>query len=398
MTDALWITPDYPWDRETVGGVFYQTQARALARSGVAVTVVSPTPWAPWPLRIHPRWRRYADTPDAGRDQGVEVVRARYPALPGEPRWAIPDRLMARATMGVRGAWRGARLVHGHSAVTGLAAWRVAARTGLPLALTFHGSDLNTWPERNPGSVPNLRAAIRAASLVIAVSPALAERVETLAGVEASVLPLGSDHASIAGSAIPRGEARQALDLIDDRIVVLFVGNLVDAKGVRELADAIRPMGDRFLAVFVGDGPMVGYGRDDPEGERSLQYRGAVAHRLVATYMCAADVLVLPSRGEGLPTVLVEAGSVGLPVIASAVGGIPGLIGDQRGTILPDVSSDSIVAALTSFERDRSMAAAMGLRLRDYVRREHDVDINAERLRELYHSVSSAPTTPSEAS
>jgi teichuronic acid biosynthesis glycosyltransferase TuaC len=255
------------------------------------------------------------------------------------------------------------------------------------LALTFHGSDLNTWPERNPRSVPDLRAAIRAASLVIAVSPALAERVMAMAGIEATVLPLGSDHRAIAAVAMSRDEARETLRLVDDRIVVLFVGNLVDAKGVRELADAVRSMGDRFLAVFVGDGPLAGYGVDDPAVGPCLQFRGLVAHDVVARYMSAADVLVLPSRREGLPTVLVEAGSLGLPVIASGVGGIPGLIGDRRGTILPEVSSASIAAALAAFERDRSTAATMAHRLRDHVHAEHDADINAGRLRDLYRSV-----------
>ena len=103
--------------------------------------------------------------------------------------------------------------------------------------------------------------------------------------------------------------------------------------------------------------------------------------------MSAADVLVLPSHREGLPTVLIEAGSVGLPVIASAVGGIPELLADGRGTILQDVTAEAIAAALTAFETDRSTAAAAAARLRTYVLTEHDVDTNAERLLHIYQSV-----------
>jgi teichuronic acid biosynthesis glycosyltransferase TuaC len=102
--------------------------------------------------------------------------------------------------------------------------------------------------------------------------------------------------------------------------------------------------------------------------------------------MSAADVLVLPSYREGLPTVLVEAGSLGLPVIASAVGGTPELLGADRGTILDEVSPAAIGAALDRFELQRSAATEAAARLRDHVLLEHDVDTNAGRLLEIYRS------------
>jgi teichuronic acid biosynthesis glycosyltransferase TuaC len=108
---------------------------------------------------------------------------------------------------------------------------------------------------------------------------------------------------------------------------------------------------------------------------------------MVARYMSAADVLVLPSYHEGLGTVLVEAGSLGLPVIASAVGGIPGLIGSDRGVLLDEVSSAAIGAALNEFEGGRSAANAAAERLRTFVLAKHDVDLNAERLVEIYQSL-----------
>jgi teichuronic acid biosynthesis glycosyltransferase TuaC len=385
VTGALWVVEGYPWAGHPVAGVFYQTQAQALNRRGIDVTVASPTPWTPWPLsRLRPRWRRYASAPTIATDRGVTVIRPRYLTLPGEPSWAIPDRLIARAVFHERETWRHARVIHGHSAVTSLAAWRLARRTGLPFVITFHGGDLNSWPDRHPDRMPDLRAAAREARAVITVSAALAARARAITGVEAVHLPLGSDHRSLAALAMPRADARAALGLPDDRIVVLFVGNLLAAKGVRELADAILAKGGGFLGVFVGDGPERGYGGSDPRDPACLEYRGARPHEEIAPYMSAADVLVLPSHSEGLPTVLVEAGSLGLPVIASAVGGIPALLGDDRGTILRDVSAKTIEDALGTFEHNRSEAEAAAARLRDFVHAEHDVDLNAGRLLEHY--------------
>jgi teichuronic acid biosynthesis glycosyltransferase TuaC len=387
MTDAVWIVEAYPWDEKPMAGVFYQTQARALARRGLNLTVACPTPLAPWPLpHLETQWRRYAAAPRAALDEGVRVVRPRYLGVPREPRWACPDQLMARAAWRARDAWAGASLIHGHAAMPGLAAWRLARRTGLPFVLTFHGGDLYTWPDRRPDRVADLRTAAREARAVIAVSAALAARAREVTGVDAIHLPLGSDHRSISALALPREVARAQLGLIDDRVIVLFVGRLVAAKGVRELVDAILARGDRFLGVLVGDGPERGYGGADGRSASCLRYPGLQPLNAVARYMSAADVLVLPSYSEGLGSVLVEAGSLGLPVIASAVGGIPGLIGEDRGVLLDEVSSGGIGAALDAFERGRSAASAAAARLRAFVLAEHDVDTNAGRLLEIYRS------------
>jgi len=335
------------------------------------------------------RWRHYAAVPRAANDEGVEVVRPRYPSVPGEPRWALADRLIERAAWSERSAWAGANLIHGHTAMTGLAAWRLGRRAALPLVLTFHGGDLNVWPGENPHRLEDLRTAVGDASAIITVSAALAARLKSLTGVTATVLPLGSDHRSLRALARPRDEAREILGLHDSRIIVLFVGNLLASKGVRELVDAIVITGDRLMGVFVGDGPERGYRADAARRARSVQYRGAVPHEEIPMYLSAADVLVLPSHREGLPTVLVEAGSLGLPVIASAVGGIPDLLGDDRGTILRDFSSAAIAEALVAFESNRSAAAAAADRLRDFVHSEHDVEMNASRLLSLYAEIAS---------
>jgi len=387
VTDAAWITPGYPWDEEPVGGIFFRTQAQALARLGLAVTVLSPTPWAPWPLaRLRVRWRHYAAAPRSLDEEGVAVVRPRYPNVPGQPSWALPDRLIARAVWRARADWKGARLIHGHSAVHGLAAWRVARRAGIPFVLTFHGSDMNVWPDEHPDRRADLRMVVREAAAVIAVSASLAERVHAVTGVAAVHLPIGCDHRSLAGSAVPRREARRLLDLAEDRVVVLFVGSLVPAKGARELADAIVDLGDPFLGVFVGGGPEAGYRTDDPAAHGRLVYRGERPHEDVVLHMSAADVLVLPSHSEGLPTVLVEAGSLGLPVIASAVGGIPELLAGDRGAILPRPSAEDISAALRAFMADRAAADSAGLRLQAHVLEAYDVDRNAAKLLACYRT------------
>ena len=375
----------YPWSDEPADGIFYQTQAQALVRLGRSIAIECPTPWAPWPLsRIRPRWRSYSRAPKDALDGMVRVIRPRYLNIPGEPSWALPDRLIARAGWRSRASWVGARVIHGHASVTGLAAWRLARRTGLPFVLTFHGSDINTWPREHPERVADLKTAVGESSAVIAVSAALAKRVFDLTGVVPLHLPLGSDHRALAAGGLARPDARRALGLPADRVVVLFVGNLLRAKGIRELADAILGLGTPYLGVFVGGGPEAGHGTHDGRAAGLLEYVGPRPHADVVRYMSAADVLVLPSQTEGLPTVLVEAGSLRLPVIASSVGGIPELLGDDRGAILSEISAEGIMAALRTFVGHRDEAEQAAERLRELVVETYDVDRNAAGVIECY--------------
>jgi teichuronic acid biosynthesis glycosyltransferase TuaC len=392
VTDVVWLTSSYPWSLDAVSGIFFRTQAQALARTGLELTVVAPVPAVPWPLsHVRRRWRAHARAPRDERDGAVHVVRPRFPNVPGQPRWARPDRFIADAAWRMRGQWAGAWLIHGHYSLVGLAAWRLARRTGLPFVLTFHGSDLNTWPERHPDQLDDLRTAASEAAEVFVVSDALAGRLRSLTGVDATVLPIGSDHRAIAASVRPRLQSRQLLDLPADRFVALFVGRLVREKGVREFVSAVLSLGGPFLGVLVGSGPEAGFGADDPRAAGHLIYAGARPHDEVVQYMAAADVLVLPSLAEGLPTVLVEGGSVGVPIIASAVGGIPALLAEGRGSVLAEVTAEAISAALSARLGNPSAGNAAAARLRTHVLTYYDVDRNAAVLAARYRSAAGRP-------
>jgi len=395
MTEVAWLTSSYPWAEEPVGGIFLRAQALALVRAGQRVSVVAPVPAAPWPLpRLNPRWRAHARAPRLQQDGAVLVARPRYPNVPGQPSWAAPDRFIAGAAWRDRRHWSGAALVHGHYSIIGLAARNLARRAGLPFVLTFHGSDINTWPSLHPERLPDLRAAVREAAAVFTVSRALADRVRDLTAVDATCLPIGSDHREIAAAKLPRDEARRRLGIADDRFVVLFVGRLVPEKGVPAFVSAVLDLGDPYTGILVGAGPSAGLGTDDLRAGHRLVFAGQRSHDEVIQIMSAADALVLPSAAEGLPTVLVEAGSVGLPVVASAVGGIPELLADGRGMLLPDPSAAAIAAALGAIAANPVDARAAAERLREHVLNEHDIDLNATRLAQRYDEIAAAARGP----
>ena len=174
--------------------------------------------------------------------------------------------------------------------------------------------------------------------------------------------------------------------MTDDEILVLIVAYLEPRKRVRDLVDAIHRVGPPFRIVLVGSGPEQGYRAD----AGLVDYIGPRANADVPSLLAAADLTVLPSDREGLPTALVEAGAAGLPIIASRAGGIPELLADDRGMLLDSVSSASIADALRAFAADRPTAAGRADRLRSHVLAEYDANASAARLARMYAEVASS--------
>lgn len=387
MTRVLWVTPSYPWADDPIGGIFYRHQARALLRSGVDVVVAVPTPWAPWPLaRLAARWRRHAESPGRERLDGVDVHRPRYLAVPREPALARADVLMARSIVRSVRSLPPFDLVHGHYAITGIAASRVAHALGRPYVLSFNGDDINTWPDQHPRQRPELITAIRRSALTVSVSRALGERVRDLSGTDPLTLPIGIDHDEFAGWLMPRAAARAAIGESSDAFIALFVGRLEPAKGLDEFVDGVLSVGAPVVGVLIGVGPAAARAQEHVATGR-IRLLGRRTNQEVAMAMCAADVIVLASRGEGMPTVLIEAGSAGLPVIASAVGGIPELLLPDRGTVLPAISGPAVAQAIRANLVEPARAAEQAERLRQHVHLHYDVHRNAAHLARQYDSI-----------
>jgi teichuronic acid biosynthesis glycosyltransferase TuaC len=386
VSAVTWLVPHYPWADDEISGIFHRTQARALERLGIRVSVSAPVPWVPPLLPVlRTRWRLYADAPRGQRDGTIEIRRPRYLSLPGEPLWAHPERLLAGAALRDASIWRAVPLLHAHFAVPhGLAALEIHRRTGLPYVITVHGYDLNTWPDARPGGRRALVAALRGAAAIVAVSDALADRVKEISGCDAVSLPLGVDVSGLAALRLSRSDARRRFGLPEDRVVALFLSRLAPHKGVREFVDAILDGDGDVLGVVAGDGDLAGYRADEGRASGRLRYVGPQGRPGVVELLCAADMIVLPSRSEGLPTVLVEAGAIGTPVIASRVGGIPQLLGADRGTLLENPEVTAIREAIRSVVSQPAEAAVAARRLQAHVAENFDVDRNALRLVDLY--------------
>jgi glycosyltransferase involved in cell wall biosynthesis len=348
---VLTVTTFFPNSGDPHRTVFLHHLVRAM-KQRCELTMVAPM-----------RWHAHCQVPRREEVRGITVQHPRFPAIP---------KLFFLSGLGffvgIFSTLRRFRrehpqgLVHVHCAYPDAVGVALAAKLlGLPYVVTAHGSDINVHTRR-PSLAPQIRWALKGARGIVAVSRALAERIRTV--VPQDLPPIecipcaGFDPAIFV--ACDCGPARQSLGVAQSSRVVAFVGSLLPIKNVDVLIDAWRQaiaqgqLRSTDCLVLIGDGSeRAGLERAVRQAGLAAQVRftGALPQSDVALWLSAADVLCLPSQNEGMPNVIVEALAMGLPVVASRVGGIPELVQDGvNGYLVParDVAalSEALSAAL----------------------------------------------------
>ena len=376
-----------PWLVETI---------RRLAARGVEVEVLAPA------------YRGLADQTVAG----VRVHRFRYAPRAWETLThdqTAPDRIRARPWFlglvpgylagGSRAAARVAKdggfdVLHAFwpipQGVLGLHAKR---KTGLPLVSTFFGVEL-TWMERQfPFLAPLLRRIVRGSDAVTAISTYTAGRLRAqVPGVDPAIIPFGAAVDAPAEPPPYTWDGARPFEL-------LFVGRLVERKGVHLLLDALAslPPERRPVLHVVGDGPDGPRLREQAArlglGDRA-RFHGFVAKDELQRRLETCDAFVLPAvvdaKGdtEGLGVVLIEAMSYARPVIASAAGGIVDIVRDGRnGILVPPGDAAALAGAIGRMMEDPARARTLGLRGREDAAARFSWDAIADRLAEIYRAV-----------
>jgi colanic acid/amylovoran biosynthesis glycosyltransferase len=177
----------------------------------------------------------------------------------------------------------------------------------------------------------------------------------------------------------------------DGLIRILTIGRLDNMKGVAILVEALaelRRRGAPVALTVVGDGPQREHLQRlavrDSVGEH-ITWAGTVGQDGIRALYHAAHVFCLPSFAEGIPVVLMEAMSTGLPVVANNITGIPELVEHEvSGLLLRPGRSDLLVRALERLVRDPDLRARMGGAGREKVRREFESRSVGLQLAELF--------------
>ena len=152
------------------------------------------------------------------------------------------------------------------------------------------------------------------------------------------VIPNGIDLEQFKPS--DKSSARETLSLPCEGQIILSIGSLIKTKGhiylVQGLSELLKEREDIQLHILGNGGEYEHLAKkiERLKLNEKIYLTGMVNHRSISTWLNAADIFVLPSLHEGTPNSLLEAMACGLPVVASATGGIPEIINDESNGLL----------------------------------------------------------------
>ena len=314
------------------GGGHVRSLSGGLVARGVDVTVCAP--------------------PDAASTHGFLGCGARFTAVD------IADRPLPRsealAVAALRTACADADVVHAHGLhAAALASLALAGPRSPALVVTWHA----TLPVRGTraGLLRLLeRRVARAATVVLAASSGVVDQVRGLGARDARLTPVSfpSLRSRAERSAVGLNKTRVELGAVA-RPLILAVGRLEPHKGHDLLLDASREwrgLEPQPTVVVAGEG----------SGRRTLQRRidrEELPVRLlgrrddVPELLAAADMVVLPSRFESYPLIVHEAMRAGVPLVATAVGAVPELVGDAA-LLVPGEDPEALARAVSDLIAD----------------------------------------------
>ncbi|GAA2556116.1 glycosyltransferase [Winogradskya consettensis] len=280
----------------------------------------------------------------------------------------------------------GPDLVHAHFGGDGWLISATAVALGVPLIVTLHGHDVTRQPYakglKGIRHRRNLRTVLRRAAVVLAVSGPVRDRA----------IELGADPAKIrvhhTGVTIPASS-----EAGPKQWDIVFVGRLVEKKGLDDLIAATATLKDLAPSVLiVGDGPCEAALRAQAKASGvDATFAGAQDHATACLSMAGGRIFASPSRtaadgdAEGLPTTILEAQALGVPVVSTVHSGIPEAVSHGvTGLLGAEGDRNALAAHLRSLLTDEELRARMGRQARAHVEAHFDLAAQTARLETLY--------------
>jgi glycosyltransferase involved in cell wall biosynthesis len=239
------------------------------------------------------------------------------------------------------------------------------------------------------------RFALRFADQVVAVSNSMKELLVRNGVKDSKIRVLYNAIDPAEGkSTIDGHKVKKEYGIREDQKIIGVVGRLNPEKGQLVFLKAFRKVLKRFPSVTA---LIIGEGQDREELEaycnkhemrESVRFTGY--QEKISSFYQILDILVLPSLSEGLPNTVLEAMSFGIPVVATSVGGVPEVINNENGILVPPGDHETLVDGITRLLQDDQLRRALGIKGKDSLYPRFSPSYRAQQLIELYKNLSAS--------
>ncbi len=258
-------------------------------------------------------------------------------------------------------------IIHGHYLFpAGAVAVEIGKEHGIKTYVTAHGSDMFELYKKQPFMRSTIKKVLRDADGVFAVSNALRHEIIAtgVTGI-ANKTKLSWNSVDINKFSSKTNDSFKKENKLEDKPIVLFVGNLIKRKNVDSLLEAKKVSQNDYYLVIVGDGPQFKKLNKKVEEENIHDVIFMGSRNDVENIIPCCDVLILPSFSESFGLVLIEALACGKPVIGSDVGGITEIINNDVGLLVNPNKISSIAKAIDTIIQDDDLRLVFSLNARN---------------------------------
>lgn len=277
-------------------------------------------------------------------------------------------------------------VVHTHGYHADLVAGRVARRCQIPAVTTVHGFTGGDWKNRCYEWLQ--RRVYRRYDRVVAVSRPMVSQLRQ-SGVPSSRIALVPNAWSPSGDPLPRSTARAALEVEQEACHIGWVGRISAEKGLDVLIEALAHLKDLPVVVSViGDGPersRVERLAEQLGVQQSVRWQGVRPDAW--QFFTGFDLFTLSSRTEGTPIVLFEAIAAGVPVVTTAVGGVPDVVSAREALLVPPENPRALAEAIRRAYHDSPGARERASAAFNRLQSEFSADVWLDRYTDLYRSI-----------
>lgn len=386
----------YPSNFNETGGIFVCQQVKELRRQGCEIKVVSPVPWASFPVKyLSKKWKRYSEIPKKAILDKIEVY---YPRCLEFPKafffassgkrmyWGI-KKIVAKIYKDFR-----FDVIHSHIALPdGYAGMMLAKRYNKPLIVTIHGQDFQQTIYKNKKCKRNIEKVINFSRKTIVVSNKLKKIGEKELNINPEKLITISNGVNIEDI---HQEKSNLTEKYKGKKIILSVSSLIKIKGIDYNLEAAARLKEKYpnlIYLIIGDGAE----RKTLEKlveklnlKNRVTFLGQLTHKKTMEYMSICDIFSLPSWKEGFGIVYLESMAHKKPVIACQKQGITDIIKNKEiGILVKPKNTNDLTNAIDFLLSHPNIGREWGKKAYGLVKKYYTWDSITSQLISLYKNI-----------